>query len=92
VVNVNGHADYALAIRRPAPLITVQCFDVAAAEHGHGRRTVRATTIGAAAAAAGVTWGRHVLALLNGDHVGADVDLPLVSGAAVAFLSTVGSG
>jgi molybdopterin-guanine dinucleotide biosynthesis protein A len=87
VVNVNDPADYVLAVGRPAPLITVQCFGLAAAEHGSGRRTVRAATIGAAAVAAGVTWDRHVLATVNGDRAGGDGDLPLVAGDAVAFLA-----
>jgi molybdopterin-guanine dinucleotide biosynthesis protein A len=70
----------------------VECFGGTRGEHRRGRRTVRAATIGAAAAATGVTWGRQVLALLNGDPAGGDGDLPLVAGDAVAFLSTVGGG
>jgi hypothetical protein len=92
VVNVNAPADYAIALGRPTPLITVESFGATGAEHGRGRRTVRAATIGAAAEAAGVTWDPHVFATLNGDHAGGDVDLPLVSGDAVAFLSTIGGG
>jgi molybdopterin-guanine dinucleotide biosynthesis protein A len=88
VMNVNDPAEYALALGRPAPLITVECFGTTAAEHGRGRRTGRAATSGAAAPAAGVTWDLHVLAPGNGDPAGGDGALPLVAGDTVAFLAS----
>jgi molybdopterin-guanine dinucleotide biosynthesis protein A len=87
VVNVNDPADYALAVGRPAPLITVQCFGPAAPKQDRGRRTVRAATVGAAAEAAGVTWDQHVIATVNGEAAGGDGDLPLVPGDTVALLA-----
>ena len=87
VVNVNEPADYALALGRPAPMITVQCLGAGVTEHGRRPRAVRAATLGAAAEVAGVTWDRHVLATVNGDRGGGDGDLPLVAGDAVAFLA-----
>jgi molybdenum cofactor guanylyltransferase len=85
VVNVNEHADYALALVRPAPMITLQCLG-AGCPSTVRPRAVRAATPGAAAEAAGMTWDLQVLATVNGDRAGGD-DLPLVAGDTIAFLA-----
>jgi molybdopterin-guanine dinucleotide biosynthesis protein A len=92
VVNLNGPDDYAEALARPAPQVTVQCFGVLASAHGRGPRSVRAATVVAAAELVGVPWDRHVLAAVNGDQTGRDGDLPLVAGDTVSFLSAAAGG
>jgi molybdopterin-guanine dinucleotide biosynthesis protein A len=92
VVNVNEPEDYAAALARPAPEITVQCFGVLASQGRRGSRTVRAATIGTAAEAIGLTFDRHVLAALNGDQTSRDPHLPLMTGDQVSFLSADAGG
>jgi molybdopterin-guanine dinucleotide biosynthesis protein A len=92
VINLNGPDDYIAAHARPAPSITVECFGVMASDHGRGARTVRAATVAGAAEAAGVSWDRHVLAAVNGDHTGRDGEQALVAGDTVAFLSAAAGG
>jgi molybdopterin-guanine dinucleotide biosynthesis protein A len=76
LVNVNEPADYQAARARPAPEVTVRLA-------GPGRpgdaRLVRAATVQEAVKAAGVTFGGHVTAVLNGGQAG-DEQLPLVAG------------
>ncbi|GEL19680.1 molybdenum cofactor guanylyltransferase [Pseudonocardia asaccharolytica] len=91
VVNVNAPQDYATARQRPAPQITVQRYGALAGGE-HGPREVRAATLGAAAAAAGLILDRHVVAALNGDRISRDAQLPLVTGDVVAFLSADAGG
>jgi molybdopterin-guanine dinucleotide biosynthesis protein A len=86
VLNLNEPDDYTAAHARPAPTISVECSGVLAADHGRGPRNVRAATIAAAAAAVGVTWGRHLVASVNGGQTQGDGTVPLVAGDAVALL------
>ena len=92
VTNINTPDDYAAALRRPPPEIAVQAFGALAGASGHGSRPVRAATLGAAAAAAGLTLDRHVVAALNGDQIFRDPQLPVVTGDSVAFLSADAGG
>ena len=92
VAGVNTPADYRAARDRPAPSVTVQRFGVLASGDGPGDRTVRAATLGAAAAAVGIALDRHVLAALNGDQTSRDGELPLVGGDVVTFLSADAGG
>jgi molybdopterin-guanine dinucleotide biosynthesis protein A len=92
VVNVNTPEDYQAARDREPPEIVVERFGVLAKGGGQRRRTVRAATIGAAAAAVGVTLDEHVVAAVNGDQVTKDGRLPLVAGDTVAFLSADAGG
>jgi len=85
--NVNLPEDYRCARDRPGPQIVVQCYGEVAEARQAGPRTVRATTLGAAAEAVGLTLDRHVVAALNGATVTQDAELPLVAGDTVAFLS-----
>jgi len=73
VVNVNRPRDYAAARSRPAPEVAVgRAGDPA-------RRLVRAATLGHATEAAAVALAGHV-ALVGGDHLSRDPELPLVPG------------
>ncbi|WP_090773983.1 molybdenum cofactor guanylyltransferase [Nonomuraea maritima] len=92
VVNVNSPDDYAAARDRLPPEVLVECFGALARNGGHRPRGVRAATLGAAAAEAGLTLDRHVVAALNGDQVTRDGALPLVAGDTVAFLSADAGG
>jgi molybdopterin-guanine dinucleotide biosynthesis protein A len=92
VVNINTPEDYKAARDRLPPEITVECFGALAKQGGHRARTVRAATIGAAAAAVGLVLDRHVVAAVNGDQVTRDERLPLVAGDTVAFLSADAGG
>ncbi|MEV4070099.1 molybdenum cofactor guanylyltransferase [Nonomuraea fuscirosea] len=92
VVNVNSPEDYAAARERPPAEVTVECFGALARNGSHRPRAVPAATLGAAAAAAGLTLDRHVVAALNGDQVTRDGALPLVAGDTVSFLSADAGG
>jgi molybdopterin-guanine dinucleotide biosynthesis protein A len=92
VVNVNEPTDYHVARERPAPEITVQRFGALARRGGPAPGTVRAATLGAAAAGVGLALDRHVVAALNGDQITRDPETPLVTGDSVAFLSADAGG
>jgi molybdenum cofactor guanylyltransferase len=97
VVNINEPDEYRTARSQPAPEITVQRFGVLANGPGpNGRRrgpeTVRAATVAEAAAAAGVDFGSHVTAALNGDQITRDGQTPLATGDTVFFLSADAGG
>ena len=87
LLNVNTPDDYQAARRRPAPAVTVQLPD--------GPRSVRAATVGAAAAAACLPFGPHVTATLASDRVTpgrsaggqatTDPAVPLAAGDTVTF-------
>jgi molybdopterin-guanine dinucleotide biosynthesis protein A len=73
LLNVNTPDDYQAARRRPAPEVTVQLFGTLInADHQAGPRSVRAATVGAAAAAVGLPLDRHVTATLNGERINGD--------------------
>jgi molybdopterin-guanine dinucleotide biosynthesis protein A len=92
VVNVNEREQYRSARERPAPEVTVQRFGALARRGGPAPGTVRAATLGAAAAAVGLELDRHVVAALNGDQITRDPETPLVTGDSVAFLSADAGG
>jgi molybdopterin-guanine dinucleotide biosynthesis protein A len=92
VVNVNTPEDYSAAQDREPPEVVVERFGALAKGGGHRPNTVRAVTVGAAAAAVGLTLDRHVVAALNGDQVTRDALTPLVAGDTVAFLSADAGG
>jgi len=92
LVNVNEPADYAAALARPEPEVLVERFGALAGRGQRGPRTVRAASLGAAAAAVGITLDRHVVAAVNGDQMTRDAQLPLVAGDTVAFLSSDAGG
>jgi molybdenum cofactor guanylyltransferase len=92
VLNLNERADYEAARARVAPEIAVQRFG-ALRRAGNGRPgTVRAATLGEAAAAAHVELGEHVVAALNGDQITRDPDVPLAAGDVVAFMAADAGG
>lgn len=92
VINVNTPEEYAKARARPAPHVSVERYGALAAGGGPRAVTVQAATLGAAAAAAGLPLGRHVLVTLNGERVDRNPTLPLVTGDAVAFVSAEPGG
>jgi molybdenum cofactor guanylyltransferase len=91
VVNINEPDEYRTARTRPGPEITVQRFGVLADGH-RAPETVRAATVAEAAAAAGVDFGAHVTAALNGDQITRDGQTPLAAGDTVFFLSADAGG
>ncbi len=92
LVNVNEPDDYAAALARPEPEVVVERFGALASGGQRGPRTVRAASLGAAAAAVGIALDRHVVAAVNGDQMTRDPHLPLVAGDTVAFLSADAGG
>jgi molybdopterin-guanine dinucleotide biosynthesis protein A len=92
LVNVNEPDDYAAALARPEPDVVVERFGALAGGGGRGPRSVRAASLGAAAAAVGLALDRHVVAAVNGDQMTRDPRLPLVPGDTVAFLSADAGG
>ena len=93
LLNVNDPDEYERALARTAPKVSVRRFGNLA-PNGAGREaiSVRAATLGAAAAAADVTLDRHVVAALNGDQITRDPQLPLAAGDTVAFLAADAGG
>jgi molybdopterin-guanine dinucleotide biosynthesis protein A len=92
VLNVNEPDDYERARARAAPSVTVRRFGTLGSGLGREPLAVRAATLEAAAAAAGLALDRHVVAALNGDQISRDPELPLAAGDAVAFLSADAGG
>ena len=92
VVNVNNPEEYAAARQRASSEIVVQRFGTLAAGEHHGPRVVRAATLGAAADSVDLTLDRYVIAALNGDQISHDLQLPLVAGDTVAFLTSDAGG
>ncbi len=91
VINVNSPADYQTARERPAPEVTVQRFGTLADGH-RGPQQVRAATVAAAAATAGLALDGHVVAALNGDQITRDGQTPLATGDTVFFLAADAGG
>jgi molybdopterin-guanine dinucleotide biosynthesis protein A len=85
VLNVNTPQDYAAARDRPPPEIVVHRLAALADGDRRGPRTVRAATLGQAAATVDLTLDRPVLAVLNDSQVTCDPQLPLVTGDTVTF-------
>jgi molybdenum cofactor guanylyltransferase len=88
VRNLNAPEDYEATLREPEPLVRVRCFGPLKRPEA----AVRAATLGAAAAAVGVTLGDHVLAALNGDQIARDPLEPLAEGDGVAFMAADAGG
>ena len=90
LLNVNNPAQYVEARARPAPPVTVRRSGGHAVARDGDPIALRAATLAAAAAAAGIALDRHVAAMVNGNQVSRDPELPLVSGDAVEFLTADG--
>lgn len=84
--NLNEPADYDEARALPAPEVRVERYGILRAG-GPACVTVRAATLGAALAAAGVPLVAHTVAAVNGDHVSTDPQLPLAHGDVVAAIA-----
>jgi molybdenum cofactor guanylyltransferase len=88
VRNLNARTDYEAALAEPEPLVHVRCF-------GPLKRPpaeLRAATLGAAAAAIGVTLDDHVLAALNRDQIARDPREPLAEDDEVALMAADAGG
>jgi len=92
LVNVNDPSEYERARSRAAPSVTVRRFGTLAPASDRQPLTLRAATLAAAAAAAGVPLDRHVVAALNGEQITRDPQLPLAAGDTVAFLAADAGG
>jgi molybdenum cofactor guanylyltransferase len=92
ISNLNEPADYERAHALPAPRIQIRRFGTLAPRRDSRVQTVRAWSLGGAAAAAGLTLDEHVVAALNGDQISRDPQLPLVAGDRVAFLAADAGG
>jgi molybdopterin-guanine dinucleotide biosynthesis protein A len=93
VVNINTPEDYQQARARPAPEVTVQLFGaLARGGSPRGPQPVRAATVGAAASAVRLAFGRHVTAALNGDQITRDGAAALATGDTVYFMSADAGG
>jgi molybdopterin-guanine dinucleotide biosynthesis protein A len=92
LLNLNAPGDYEAARERPAPEVVVRRYGALRRAGGRQPAAVRAATVGAAAAAAGLELDGHVVAALNGDQITRDPETPLVAGDEVAFLSADAGG
>lgn len=92
LLNVNNPDEYERARARAAPPVTVRRFGTLARGSTREPLALRAATLAAAAAAAGVPLDRHVVAAVNGDQISRDPELPLAAGDAVAFLAADAGG
>jgi molybdopterin-guanine dinucleotide biosynthesis protein A len=75
-----------------APEVRVSCYGALASRARIRSGTVRAATLGAAAAAIGLELDRHIVAALNGERISNDPTVALVAGDSVAFLSADAGG
>ncbi len=91
VININEPADYAAARARPAPEVTIR-LSGALADGQHDPQPIRAATVAGAAAAVGLAFDRHVLAVLDGDQLTRDGETPLATGDSVSLLPAGGAG
>ncbi|MBA3744753.1 MAG: molybdenum cofactor guanylyltransferase, partial [Sporichthya sp.] len=76
----------------PAPEVRVSCYGALANRAGLRSGTVRAATLGEAAAAVGLELDLHVVAALNGERISRDPAFGLVAGDFVAFISADAGG
>jgi molybdenum cofactor guanylyltransferase len=90
--NLNNPAEYEEARALPAPPVTVRRFGTLAPARDREPLALRAATLRAAAAGAGVPLDRHVVAALNGDQISRDPELPLAARDVLAFLAADAGG
>ena len=93
VTGANTPQEYAAALALPEPEVTVERTGFLIPPGGdRGPRTLRASTLGAAAAAVDVVLDRHVLAAVNGDQTSRDPEFPLVRNDLVTFIAAGAGG
>ena len=92
VLNLNEPDDYERALARAAPSVTVRRFGTLATNLGREPVAIRAATLQAAAAAAGVPLDRHVVAAVNGEQITRHPELPLAGGDEIAFMAADAGG
>jgi molybdopterin-guanine dinucleotide biosynthesis protein A len=92
VSNLNEPADYERALALPAPEVQIKRYGTLAPKSDSRLQTVRAWSLGGAAAGVGLALDEHVVAALNGDQISRDPELPLAAGDSVAFLAADAGG
>ena len=92
VSNLNEPADYERARALPGPEVQVRRFGPLARSDTPRLQTVRAWSLGEAAAAVGLALDEHIVAALNGDQIIRDSQVPLVAGDAIAFMAADAGG
>ncbi|MDE3130380.1 MAG: NTP transferase domain-containing protein [Acidobacteriota bacterium] len=92
VRNLNEREDYERALALPAPEVIVRLFGALARDRTRRVIPARGWTLGAVAAAIGLPLDRHVVAVLNGDQITRDHELPLATGDEVAFMAADAGG
>ena len=92
VLNLNEPDDYKRALARAAQSVTVRRFGTLATNLGREPVAIRAATLQAAAAAAGVPLDRHVVAAVNGEQITRHPELPLAGGDEIAFMAADAGG
>ena len=87
LLNLNGPAEYEAARARRAPEVTVRVLGAlrAVGAVGDDPAVVAAATVAEAAAARGLRFDGHVVAILNGEQITGDPQAPLVAGDSVSF-------
>jgi molybdopterin-guanine dinucleotide biosynthesis protein A len=74
------------------PEVRVSCYGALASRARTRSLTVRARTLGEAAAAVGLELNLHVVAALNGERISRDPEVVLAAGDSVAFISADAGG
>jgi molybdopterin-guanine dinucleotide biosynthesis protein A len=93
VSGANTVEEYDALHAQPEPEVTVELSGaLVAGGLDRGRHTVRASTLGSAAASVSVHLDRHVLAAVNGDQASRDPEFPLVRGDLVTLMSAGAGG
>jgi molybdopterin-guanine dinucleotide biosynthesis protein A len=92
VSNLNEPADYERALALPAPEVQIKRYGTLAPKSDSRLQTVRAWSLGGAAAGVGLALDEHVVAALNGDQISRDPELPLAAGDSIAFLAADAGG
>jgi molybdopterin-guanine dinucleotide biosynthesis protein A len=84
--NLNERSDYRHALAQPAPEIEVRRFGTLAVKGAPRVQRVAAWTLGQLADAIALPLDDHVVAVLNGDQITRDRQIPLAAGDTVGFL------
>jgi molybdopterin-guanine dinucleotide biosynthesis protein A len=84
--NLNERSDYEQAHAQPAPEIEVRRFGTLAIKGAPRGQRVAAWTLGQVADAIALPLDDHVIAVLNGDQITRDREIPLAAGDTVGFL------
>jgi molybdopterin-guanine dinucleotide biosynthesis protein A len=84
--NLNERSDYAQALAQPAPEIEVRRYGTLAIKGAPRAQRVAGWTLGDVADAIALALDDHVVAVLNGDQITRDREIPLAADDTVGFL------